>query len=180
MFLLKKYYLYPCSNLQGIKSIYKRGDYNEKTLATVACALTLVIGLSVLPSNTNFGILQVDTVSAATGETETHATPSNHTTTLKITKLYQGLENTITFRNGPGKDSEGIPVYSFTLVEANATFDADVRIVNTYIDSYEVSTPNYDGKSMPHFSGWPGEEGYNVTAHETEKVTGFLPKILCW
>jgi peptidoglycan hydrolase-like protein with peptidoglycan-binding domain len=238
----------------------------KKTLATVACALTLVMGLSVLPSNTNFSILQVDTVSAATGETgttapapvtatakpttssvskisrllavgsfgddvklvqtalnnngynlvadgiygkktqaavkdyqsknglsadgvvgpktaaklvpaapatpATPATPSNPTTTLNTTKLYQGLGNTLAFRNGPGKDSEGVPVYSFTLVEANATFDADGRIVNAYIDSYEVSTPNYDGKSMPHFSGWPGTEGYNVTDHETEKVTG--------
>jgi peptidoglycan hydrolase-like protein with peptidoglycan-binding domain len=240
----------------------------KKTLVTVACALTLVMGLSVLPSNTNFGILNVDTVSAATGATETPAptpapttkpaptastasstskisrllavgsfgddvklvqtalnnngynlvadgiygkktqaavkdyqsknglsadgivgpktvaklipaapvtpptTPTNPTATLNTTKLYQGLGNTLAFRNGPGKDSEGVPVYSFTLVEANATFDADGRIVNAYIDSYEVSTPNYDGKSMPHFSGWPGTEGYNVTDHETEKVTG--------
>lgn len=88
------------------------------------------------------------------------------------TKLYQGLGHTVTFRNGPGKDSKGVPVYSFTVVIADATFDADGRIVNTYIDAYEVSTPNYDGASMPHFSGWPDKEGYNVTDHETEKVTG--------
>lgn len=249
----------------------------KKTLATVACALTLVMGLSVLPGSKNLGIFTVDTVSAATGETTTAApapapaaapvaapapaAPAKSTavapatkinrflalgsygedvktvqaalnnsgykltvdgiygknteaavkdyqsknglaadgvigpkTTAKLivvapvtepvaatpaapaainaTKLYQGLGQTIAFRNGPGKDSEDVPVYSFTLVFANATFDADGRIVNSYIDSYEVSTPNYDGASMPHFSGWPGTEGYNVTSHETEKVTG--------
>lgn len=87
-------------------------------------------------------------------------------------KVYQGLGHTVAFRNGPGKDSEGVPVYSFTVVMADATFDAEGRILNAYLDAYEVSTPNYDGESMPHFSGWPGKEGYNVTDHETQKVTG--------
>jgi LysM repeat protein len=87
-------------------------------------------------------------------------------------KIYQGLGYNVVFRNGPGKDSEGVPVYSFTVVMADASFDAEGRILNAYIDAYEVSTPNYDGDSMPHFSGWPGKEGYNVTDHATEKVTG--------
>jgi hypothetical protein len=69
-------------------------------------------------------------------------------------------------------DSEGVPVYTFTIVMADATFDAQGKILNAYLDAYEVSTPNYDGASMPHFSGWPGIEGYNVTDHATEKVTG--------
>lgn len=100
-------------------------------------------------------------------------TPANtNTTTLNTTKLYQGLGQTLAFRNGPGKDSTGVPVYSFTIVMADATFDADGKIVNAYLDAYEVSTPNYDGASMPHFSGWPGTPGYNVTDHQTEKVTG--------
>ena len=38
-----------------------------------------------------------------------------------------------------------------------------------------MSTPNYDGASMPHFAGWPGTSGYNVTNHETEKVDGLSP-----
>jgi hypothetical protein len=38
-----------------------------------------------------------------------------------------------------------------------------------------VSTPNYDGASMPHFAGWPGTPGYNVTDHAAEKVTGTSP-----
>jgi len=97
---------------------------------------------------------------------------NNNTTTVNTTKLYQGLGQTVIFRNGPGKDSTGAPVYSFTVVMADATFDADGKIVNAYLDAYEVATPNYDGASMPHFSGWPGKEGYNVTDHQAGKVTG--------
>lgn len=87
-------------------------------------------------------------------------------------KIYQGLGYTTAFRNGPGSDSEGVPVYSFNIAMAQATFDAEGRILSVYIDGYEVSTPNYDGASMPHFSGWPDKEGYNVTDHDTEKVSG--------
>ncbi|MFT9493824.1 LysM peptidoglycan-binding domain-containing protein [Anaerosolibacter sp.] len=87
-------------------------------------------------------------------------------------KVYQGLGYTTAFRNGPGSDSEGIPVYSFNIAMAQATFDEEGRILSVYIDGYEVSTPNYDGASMPHFSGWPDKEGYNVTDHDTEKVSG--------
>ncbi len=88
------------------------------------------------------------------------------------TKVYQGLGHTVIFRNGPGKDDQGVPVYSFTVVMADATFDANGKIINAFLDAYEVSTPNYDGESMPHFSGWPDKEGYNVTDHATAKVTG--------
>jgi len=87
-------------------------------------------------------------------------------------KVYQGLGHTVAFRNGPGSDSEGVPVYSFNIAMAQATFDTEGRILSVYMDGYEVSTPNYDGASMPHFSGWPDKEGYNVTDHDTEKVSG--------
>lgn len=88
------------------------------------------------------------------------------------TVVYQGLGHTSVFRNGPGKDDTGVPVYSFSIALADATFDADGRILGVYIDGYEVATPNYDGASMPHFSGWPDTAGYNVTDHNTGKVTG--------
>lgn len=87
-------------------------------------------------------------------------------------KIYQGLGQIPTFRVGPGKDKKDVQVYSFTYLTANALFDKDGKIVNVYFDSLEVSTPNYDGESMPHFSGWPGTPGYNVTDHKTEEVTG--------
>lgn len=87
-------------------------------------------------------------------------------------KVYQGSGNTTTFRVGPGKDKKDVQVYSFTYVTADATFDKDGKILNVYIDGLEVSSPNYDGESMPHFSGWPGTPGYNVTDHKTGEVTG--------
>ena len=94
------------------------------------------------------------------------------TATPKSLKVYQGLGNSVAFRNGPGSDSEKVPVYSFNVVMAAVDFDENGRILGAYLDGYEVSTPNYDGASMPHFSGWPDKEGYNVTDHTTEKVTG--------
>lgn len=88
------------------------------------------------------------------------------------TQIYEGMGYTVAFRNGPGADDEGVPVYSFNIAMARATFDAQGRILDVFIDGYEVATPNYDGASMPHFSGWPDTEGYNVTNHDTGKVTG--------
>lgn len=88
------------------------------------------------------------------------------------TKIYQGLGHSTNFRVGPGKDSEGQEVYSFNYVDAAVIFDADGKIVNTIVDALEISTPNYDGESMPHFSGWPGTEGHNLTDHQTKKVIG--------
>ena len=90
----------------------------------------------------------------------------------KTKTVYTGLGHTTAFRNGPGSDSEGVPVYSFNVAMATATFDEEGRILNVFIDGYEVATPNYDGASMPHFSGWPNTEGYNVTDHNTELVSG--------
>lgn len=90
----------------------------------------------------------------------------------KSTQVYEGMGYKVAFRNGPGADSEGVPVYSFNVAMARATFDAQGRILDVFIDGYEVATPNYDGASMPHFSGWPDTAGYNVTNHETGKVTG--------
>jgi len=89
-------------------------------------------------------------------------------------KAYQGFAMVPAFRVGPGKDANGVQVYTMTTVMANAIFDADGRVVNVIFDSLEVSTPNYDGASMPHFSGWPATPGYNVSSHEGDnsKVTG--------
>ena len=85
--------------------------------------------------------------------------------------VYEGLGKSVIFRLGPGSDSEKVPVYSFNIVMARVMFDADGKILDSFVDMYEVSTPNYDGASMPHFSGWPGTPGYNYTDHEAEKVT---------
>jgi len=89
--------------------------------------------------------------------------------------LSLGLGKSSTFRVGPGKDSTGTQVYSFTYVYGTALFDARGKIVDCEFDELEVSTPNYDGASMPHFAGWPGTPGYNVTNHETKKVDGTSP-----
>ena len=85
---------------------------------------------------------------------------------------FVGLGSAANFRTGPGKDSKDVQVYSFNVVMAAALFDRQGKIQHVKVDVYEVSTPNYDGASMPHFSGWPGTGGYNVTDHETGKVTG--------
>ncbi|MBQ3438240.1 MAG: FMN-binding protein [Fusobacterium sp.] len=87
-------------------------------------------------------------------------------------KLYQGLGKSSNFRVGPGKDNKGVPVYSLNYVNAAGLFDEEGRIVNILVDILELSTPNYPGASSPHFSGWPGVEGYNVVDHDTREVVG--------
>ncbi len=85
-----------------------------------------------------------------------------------------GVGHTSSFRLGPGKDSTGTQVYSFNYVYAAVLFDAAGKIVDLEVDALEVSTPNYDGATMPHFSGWPvtGAPMLNVTNHDTGKVDG--------
>ena len=46
------------------------------------------------------------------------------------------------------------------------------RMPFLYVDQLEVSTPNYDGASMPHFSGFPGQGGYNLDSDHDAKVDG--------
>jgi uncharacterized protein with FMN-binding domain len=86
--------------------------------------------------------------------------------------VFQGTGKSILFRLGPGKDPDGVPVYSFNLCFASVLFDEKGRIIESYVDMYEVSSPNYDGDSMPHFSGWPGTAGYNYMDHSVDKITG--------
>lgn len=117
------------------------------------------------------GVVGPNTVAHLNTKVVTPATPTTAVTTKSL-KVYQGLGNSVAFRNGPGSDSDKVPVYSFNIVMAAVDFDENGKILGAYLDGYEVSTPNYDGASMPHFSGWPDKEGYNITDHTTEKVSG--------
>ncbi|MCJ7688517.1 MAG: FMN-binding protein [Clostridiaceae bacterium] len=101
---------------------------------------------------------------------ETTPTVAPETQAIDV-KVFQGLGQVPAFRVGPGKDKKEVQVYSFSYLTASGTFDKDGKIINIYFDALEVSSPNYDGESMPHMSGWPGTEGYNVTDHATQEVT---------
>ena len=52
-------------------------------------------------------------------------------------------------------------VYSFNTQAVGACYDDEGRIVSLYTDVMEVATPNYDGESMPHLTGFPGQS-YNA------------------
>lgn len=144
------------------------------TMAKIAAkhGITLDFLMSLNPQIKNRNLIYVGqkvVVKAATGA----AAPATGTAApASSIKVYEGMGYTTAFRNGPGADDTGVPVYSFNIAMARATFDAQGRIIDVFIDGYEVATPNYDGASMPHFSGWPDKEGYNVADHTTGKVTG--------
>ncbi len=91
---------------------------------------------------------------------------------IAASDLYMGQGVVNTSRIGPGSDDTETPVYSFNQVYANALFDAEGRILTLNVDQLEVSTPNYDGASMPHFSGFPGQGGYNLDSDHDAKVDG--------
>ncbi len=97
------------------------------------------------------------------------ATPAGEAASAQV---YAGFGSVPNFRVGPGKDANGVPVYSFNVAMASCLFDAKGRILDVQVDVYEVATPNYDGASMPHFSGWPARQGYNITDPATGQVTG--------
>jgi len=75
-------------------------------------------------------------------------------------------------RKGPGADSESVQVWSINQVVANSLFDDEDRLVALHVDQLEIATPNYDGEGMPHFSGFPGQGGYNFDENHDEVVDG--------
>ena len=77
-------------------------------------------------------------------------------------------------RIGPGKDDKDVQVYSVNEVYANVIFDKDGKILFAYLDQLEFATPNYDGEGMPHFSGFPGQGGYNYDENHDEKVDSII------
>ncbi len=83
-----------------------------------------------------------------------------------------GLNNS--GRIGPGKDDKDVQVYSVNQVYATSLFDADGRLTFLHLDQLEVATPNYDGASMPHFSGFPGQIPYNYDSDHDEKVDAVM------
>lgn len=145
------------------------------TLAKIAVKnnMTLDSLLALNPQIKNKNLIYVGqkiVVKAGTSAVSNTASAGNTASANK--KVYEGMGSKVAFRNGPGADDTGVPVYSFNIAMARATFDEQGRILDVFIDGYEVATPNYDGASMPHFSGWPDKEGYNVADHDTGKVTG--------
>uniref|UniRef100_UPI002897F378 FMN-binding protein n=1 Tax=Sedimentibacter sp. TaxID=1960295 RepID=UPI002897F378 len=87
-------------------------------------------------------------------------------------EVYQGFGFASEGRLGPGKDDTDTPVFSFNDVFAHTLFDQEGRILAMTVDILEVATPNYDGEGMPHFSGFPGQGGYNNDSNHDEKVDG--------
>ena len=76
-------------------------------------------------------------------------------------------------RLGPGKDDQGVGVYSFNEAVAYVLFDDAGRIVDLEVDQLEVASPNYDGEHMPNFTGFPGQS-YNADTDHDEKVDAVL------
>lgn len=87
-------------------------------------------------------------------------------------EVYQGFGLVSTGRLGPGKDDTETPVYSVNDVFAHTLFDQDGKIISLTVDVLEVATPNYDGDGMPHFSGYPGQGGYNNDENHDAVVDG--------
>ncbi len=101
--------------------------------------------------------------------------------------LSHGLGFYSTGRLGPGKDDQGVGVYSFNEAVAYVLFDDDGRILDLEVDQLEIATPNYDGEAMPDFTGFPGQS-YNADADHDEKVDAvweqtedeFLAQVDAW
>ena len=103
--------------------------------------------------------------------------------------LSHGVGVVSTPRLGPGKDAEGVGVYSFNEVIAYVIVDSDKRIVDLEVDIVEIITPNHDESNDGDnfMAGWPGQS-YNSDAEgdgviegqleETEEI--FTEELLAW
>ncbi|MEG1389223.1 MAG: FMN-binding protein [Angelakisella sp.] len=108
---------------------------------------------------------------------------------VSTAKAFMGTGVNFSTRMGPGKDDTETPVYSTNQVFANAIFDDAGKILHLNIDQLEVATPNYDGDGMPHFSGFPGQGGYNFDDNHDGKIDGkktggtedeFVAEVAAW
>ena len=126
---------------------------------------------------TSNGIINAvkNAISGTSPEPEPEATPEPTQAAQVAAEAYQGFGLSNTVRMGPGSDDTGTPVYSINQVFANTLFDSEGRIVAIYVDQLEYATPNYDGAEMPHFSGWPGQGGYNNDSNHDAVVDGTTP-----
>ena len=97
------------------------------------------------------------------------------TQAAEASEAYIGLGVASAGRKGPGADDQGVQVWSFNQVIAAVVFDAEGRILLSNVDQLEVATPNYDGSTMPHLSGFPGQGGYNWDENHDEVVDGKTP-----
>ena len=126
---------------------------------------------------TSNGIINAvkNAISGTSPEPEPEATPEPTQAAQTAAEAYQGFGLSNTVRMGPGSDDTGTPVYSINQVFANVVFDGEGKILSIYVDQLEYATPNYDGASMPHFSGWPGQGGYNNDSNHDAVVDGTTP-----
>ena len=88
-------------------------------------------------------------------------------------EAYIGLGVHSMGRKGPGSDNTETGVYSFNEVVAAVIFDAEGKILLAKVDQLEIATPNYDGSTMPHLSGFPGQS-YNNDADHDAVVDGVI------
>ena len=110
------------------------------------------------------------------------------TQAAEAAEAYIGLGVASAGRKGPGSDDQGTQVWSFNQVIAAVVFDGEGRILLSNVDQIEVATPNYDGSTMPHLSGFPGQGGYNndadhdaVVDSKTEDTEeNFMAEVASW
>lgn len=113
----------------------------KKTLATVACALALIMSVPVIGSNTKLGQIGVDVVSAATGDTtppKTDTKPSTPTKTTTSTKTSTSTKTTTSVQTSSGVKR----------LLAFGSYGGDVKLVQTKLNEngYKLKVDGIYGK----------------------------------
>ena len=153
------------------------GTALEQIPAAIVAANSADVDIVAGATYTSNGIINAvkNALSGGGSTPEPEATPEPTQAAQVAAEAYQGFGLSNTVRMGPGSDDTGTPVYSINQVFANVVFDGDGKILAIYVDQLEYATPNYDGASMPHFSGWPGQGGYNNDSNHDAVVDGTTP-----
>ena len=153
------------------------GGALEQIPAAIVAANSADVDIVAGATYTSNGIINAvkNALSGGGSTPEPEATPEPTQAAQVAAEAYQGFGLSNTVRMGPGSDDTGTPVYSINQVFANVVFDGDGKILAIYVDQLEYATPNYDGASMPHFSGWPGQGGYNNDSNHDAVVDGTTP-----
>ena len=174
-------------SLTGKEETPEIGGAAMETLKEAILAAGSVEGVDAVSGATWTSNGVFEAVRSAMGIETAETEENEEVVSMEASGLSHGLGFYSTGRVGPGKDDQETSVYSFNEVVAYALFDNEGRIMDLEIDQMEVATPNYDGASMPDFTGFPGQsynkdEDHDGTVDAVAEQTdeGFLAEVGNW
>lgn len=142
----------------------------RRLLALVLCIMMLPAAFAqaeTLTGKANGFIGPVTVTVTVEGDKITGVTVDSHNETNGIgTMAVEQIPAAIVAANSADVDVVANATMTSKAIIAAVIFDAEGKVAASYVDQLEIATPNYDGSTMPHLSGFPGHKYNNDENHD--------------